>query len=332
MAKIAWLFPGQGSQAVGMGKDLAGASAAARECFRVADEALGMPLSRLCFEGPLEELTLTENTQPAIVTTSAAVVAALRERHPTLPEPAFAAGHSLGEYSALTTAGALALGDAVRICRARGAAMQAAVPAGQGAMAAIMNLDKASIEAICAEVAASDGVADQGVADQWVVSAANFNAPTQTVIAGSAQAVARASALVTSRGGRAVPLKVSAPFHCALMAPARDGLAAALAAASLAAPRWPVLANVDAAPRLEAKAIASALLAQIDQPVQWVATIERMQAEGVTHALELGPGSVLAGLCKRIAKNLKVLSVGSVEALERVPAFFESESTHVRAE
>src|SRR5690349_840068 len=209
---VAWLFPGQGSQAVGMGKDLVESSAAARDVFARADEALGEKLSQLILEGPEDALTLTANAQPAIVTTSIAALAAIREKYPELPRPRFAAGHSLGEYSALVAAGALTLEDAVRLVRARGRAMQDAVPPGEGAMAAIMGVDASRLEQICREVMEDEKVG--------VVSCANFNAPGQIVIAGSAKAVERACARASEEKGKAIPLKVSAPFHCALMAPA----------------------------------------------------------------------------------------------------------------
>jgi [acyl-carrier-protein] S-malonyltransferase len=304
--KIAWLFPGQGAQEVGMGKALAEASASARDVLARADAALGEPLSRLCFEGPIEELTLTRNTQPAIVAVSCAAVAALRERCPELPPPACAAGHSLGEYSALVAAGALDLEQAIRLCRLRGAAMQEAVPPGAGAMAAIMGLAPDALQALCDEAAEGE-----------IVAPANFNAPGQIVLAGHAGAVSRAGALVGQRGGKAVPLKVSAPFHCGLMRPAAERLAPALAEASIRAPAFPVYANVDAAPNTDPDRARALLLRQIDSPVQWTSTIERMAAEGVTHALELGPGKVLAGLIKRITKQIAVLGVGDPAGVER---------------
>ncbi|MDI1434181.1 ACP S-malonyltransferase [Polyangium sorediatum] len=311
--KVAWLFPGQGSQLVGMGKELAATSEAARRTFERADAALGEPLSQLCFEGPMEELTLTANTQPAIVAASAAIVAALRERHPDLAPPVFAAGHSLGEYSALCAAGAIELEDAVRLCRLRGSAMQAAVPSGEGAMSAIMGLDAEAIAAICEEAAAGE-----------IVSPANYNAPGQVVIAGHKDAVARAGELVVARGGKAVPLKVSAPFHCALMRSARDALAPALERVVIHPLVFPVIANVDASPNVDPGRVAELLLRQIDGAVLWSASVERMAAEGVTHALELGPGKVLAGLGKRIAKSIKVLSVSDPAGIDAVPAFLEA--------
>ncbi len=316
--KLAWLFPGQGTQAVGMGKDAYEQSQGARSAFEEADRALGESLSKLCFAGPLAELTLTTNTQPAIVATSMALLAALREAVPGMPEPAFAAGHSLGEYSALCAAGALGLGDAVKICRIRGSAMQRAVPEGTGAMAAVMNLDGAEVAAACRE-------ALEGAAEGEVVSCANFNAPSQTVIAGSVAAVARAGEIAKERGGKVIPLNVSAPFHCALMAPAKGAVSEALMQAEVRAPRFPVIANVDAEPKSDGAAVQKALVDQVDSPVQWVRTIEKLGALGVTHALEIGPGRVLSGLARRIDKNLEVLSVGGLEAIERVPSFLGME-------
>jgi [acyl-carrier-protein] S-malonyltransferase len=313
--KIAWLFPGQGSQEVGMGKTLAEASPAARDVFARADAALPPPpISRLCFEGPLEELTLTANTQPALVTTSAAIVAALRERWPELPAPAFAAGHSLGEYSALVAAGALSLETAVRLTRLRGAAMQEAVPPGEGGMAAIMGMDTAGVEALCADAAQGD-----------VLSPANYNSPGQTVIAGHARAVERAREIAAPRGGKVTVLKVSAPFHCALMRPAAVHLAAELARTLVAPLAFPVVANVDAEPNADPGRVADLLTRQVDAPVQWVRIIERIAAEGVTLALEIGPGKVLAGLVKRIDKRVKVLSVGDAAGIEKVDAFLRGE-------
>jgi [acyl-carrier-protein] S-malonyltransferase len=312
--KVAWLFPGQGSQEVGMGKALAAASVAARDAYARADAALGEPISTLCFEGPIEALTLTANTQPALVATSAALVAALRERWPEMEAPAFAAGHSLGEYSALVAAGALDLAAAVRLCRLRGAAMQDAVPPGEGGMAAIMGMDAAGVEALCHDAAQGD-----------VLAPANFNSPGQIVIAGHARAVERARELGGARGGKLTLLKVSAPFHCALMRPAAERLAPAFAAAEVGPFAFPVVANLDGEPNADPARVASLLTRQIDGPVQWVRTIERIAAEGVTRALEIGPGKVLAGLVKRIDKRVKVLNVSDAEGIERVKAFLEEE-------
>ncbi len=312
---IAWLFPGQGAQAVGMGKELFETSAAARDVFEQADEALGEDLSGLIFAGPMDRLTLTANTQPAIVATSAAVLAAIRERYPDLPLPTCAAGHSLGEYSALLAAGSMALADAVRVTRVRGSAMQQAVAPTVGAMAAVMRLDGDVVAELCATVAGED---------DWVVSPANFNAPGQTVIAGHAAAVRRVCELVGERRGKAIPLKVSAPFHCKLMAPARAQLAEALEVVALQSQAFPVLANVDAEPKDGAEHVRASLLQQVDQPVQWVRTIERMHELGIDRAIEIGPGRVLAGLVKRIDKTIPVLSVCDPASINEVPGFIGS--------
>jgi len=294
-----------------MGKDVHDESPAARRVFDQADAALGERLARLCFEGPLEALTLTANTQPAVLTASCALLAALRERCPNLPVPACAAGHSLGEYSALVAAGALDLADGVRVCRLRGRAMQEAVPAGEGAMSAIMGMEGDIVADICAQ-ATSEGA---------LVSPANFNAPDQTVIAGHAAAVGRAGVLARARGAKVIPLKVSAPFHCALMAPAREQLAAALGNVTFRAPAFPVLANVDAEPKTDAAGLRDALVRQVDSPVQWRRSIERMAELGVSHALEIGPGRVLAGLVKRIDRSIRVLSIDTAGCIEKVNEF-----------
>lgn len=316
--KIAWLFPGQGAQAVGMGRDAHDASTAARDVFARVDGAvsseLGRSLSQLCFDGPESDLTLTQNTQPAIVATSIALLAALRERVPELPEPSFAAGHSLGEYAALVAAGALRVEDACLVVHRRGKAMQEAVPAGEGAMSAVMGIDPSLLEQLCAQAAQETGL---------VVSPANFNAPGQIVIAGATKAVARANALVGENKGRAIPLKVSAPFHCALMRPAAAVVSASLDAIAVSAPRFPVVANVDARPRTEPADLKDALVRQVDAPVRWQASVEAMVAAGVTHALEIGPGKVLAGLVKRISKDLKVHNVSDLASIEGVPAFLQ---------
>jgi [acyl-carrier-protein] S-malonyltransferase len=302
--RVAWCFPGQGSQFVGMAKDVADAFPAAREVFDRADQALGDKISTLCFEGPEEALVLTRNTQPAIVTTSMAVLAALRART-NVPAPVSAAGHSLGEYSALVASGALTLEDAVRIVRLRGEAMQEATPPGSGAMAAVMGLSPDKLDAICEEAAQGE-----------VVSSANYNAPGQIVIAGHAAAVARASKLVAERQGKAIPLKVSAPFHCSLMAPAARTLAARLETVAILPLAFPVLANVDARPNQDAARVKELLVKQVDHPVRWEETVRAMADAGVTHILEIGPGKVLAGLVKRIAKSIEVLPVGTIEGIE----------------
>lgn len=300
----AWLFPGQGAQAVGMGKALCEASPAARRVFERADAALGWSISKLCFEGPDAELILTKNTQPAIVTTSVAALEALREAHPDLPPPAFAAGHSLGEYSALVAVGALSLEDAVRTVHIRGAAMQEAVPAGQGAMAAIMGGDEEAVRTLCGDAAESD-----------VLQPANFNAPGQIVIAGSAPAVERAVALAKQRGLKAIPLKVSAPFHCALMEPAARAVEHALASVTVHPFDIPVVSNVEARPNTASDRVPELLVRQVDSPVLWDRSVAAMAEAGVSAALELGPGKVLAGLVKRIAKSITVQSVGEPQHL-----------------
>jgi [acyl-carrier-protein] S-malonyltransferase len=316
--KAAWLFPGQGSQAVGMARDVLEASGAARAVFERADAALagewgdGGSLSRLILEGPEDTLILTANAQPALVATSCAILAAIRERVPELPLPALAAGHSLGEYSALVASGALSLEDALRLVRVRGRSMQDAVPAGTGAMSAIMGIEPTRLDALCAEATAGT---------QQVVSPANYNAPGQIVVAGHADAVARLNALATAEKGRAIPLKVSAPFHCALMAPAARALAGELARVTFLAPAFPVVANFDARPNLDASRTRELLVRQVDGAVRWDATIRLMAAEGITHALEIGPGKVLAGLVKRIAKEIRVLSVGDAASVAQVPGF-----------
>lgn len=314
--KIAWLFPGQGAQAVGMGRDAHDASAAAAEVFARVDGAvsgeLGRSLRDLCFQGPEGDLTLTKFTQPAIVATSIALLAALRESIPELPTPTFAAGHSLGEYAALVAAGALRVEDACLVVHRRGKAMQEAVPPGEGAMSAVMGIDPSLLEQLCAEAAAETGV---------VVSPANFNAPGQIVIAGAAQGVARVNALVADHKGKAIPLKVSAPFHCALMRPAADVVRASLAAIEVSTPSFPVIANVDARARTAPDDIKDALVRQVDAPVRWQASVEAMVAAGVTHALEIGPGKVLAGLVKRISKDLKVHNVYDMASIEGAKAF-----------
>ncbi|HEY1908096.1 MAG TPA: ACP S-malonyltransferase [Myxococcaceae bacterium] len=307
MVKVAFVFPGQGSQAVGMGKALAEAFPEARAVFQSADDALGEPLSRLCFEGPESELVLTRNTQPAILTTSIAAHAVWSARGGTA---AFVAGHSLGEYSALVAAGALSLGDAVRAVRARGTFMQEAVPAGTGAMAAVLGLDAEVVTRVCAEVAGSE-----------VVSPANYNSPEQTVIAGHATAVERASARLKEAGAkRVVPLAVSAPFHTALMEPVKPRLAEVLARCKFSAPRVPVVTNVEAAPNADAARVVPLLLAQVSAPVRWVESVRALAAAGVTRVVELGPGKVLGGLVKRISKDVEVLNVEDPASLEKALA------------
>ena len=298
---LALLFPGQGSQFVGMGKALWNESPAARAVFEEADSALGLPISRLCFEGPEEELKLTANTQPAILTHS---IAAFRDLEARFPErvagAAFAAGHSLGEYSACVAAGVLSLADAARLVRRRGLFMQEAVPPGEGAMAAIVGLDAEQVEAACREAAQGE-----------VVSPANFNSPEQVVIAGHAAAVARASQACTARGAkRALALPVSAPFHCALMAPARDRLAPLLAETRFADAAVAVVTNVDALAETRGARLRDALVRQVDSPVRWVDSVRLLFREGVDRAIEIGPGKVLSGLVRRTEPGIKVENHG----------------------
>jgi len=293
-----------------MGRALSSAFAEANTVFERADQALGFSIRALCFEGPEAELTLTKHTQPAIVTTSVATLAAIRAAHPSLPAPSFAAGHSLGEYSALVAAGALTLEDAVRIVHLRGRAMQEAVPEGEGGMAAVMGGDRATVEALCQEAAEGD-----------VLAPANFNAPGQIVISGHKRAVDRAMVQAATKKLKAIALKVSAPFHCALMAPAARAVEAALSGLTLAAPSFPVIANVNALPNQDAEATKALLVRQIDSPVLWEQTFALMAESGITHALEIGPGKVLAGLGKRIDKRIAVLSVGDAESIAKIPEF-----------
>jgi [acyl-carrier-protein] S-malonyltransferase len=300
---LAFVFPGQGSQQVGMGKALYDASPAAKAIFDEADDALGSELSALCFEGPDTELVLTANTQPAILTTSVAALAALRERG--YDTPSFVLGHSLGEFSALVAAGALAFADAVRLVRLRGQAMQDAVPAGTGAMAAVIGLPIEELEALCKEAAQDE-----------LVSPANENGGGQTVVAGHAAAVDRLMALAKSRKGRVMPLKVSAPFHCALMAPAAARLDAALADVRIGAPTVPVITNVEAEPNADAARVRELLVRQVTHRVRWEASVQRAAQLGVTQAIELGHGKVLANLIKKIAPELTVQPCGSPADLD----------------
>jgi [acyl-carrier-protein] S-malonyltransferase len=307
---VAWLFPGQGTQAVGMGRALADASPAAREVFERADDALSEPLSRRCFEGPLPELTLTANTQPAILATSIAALAALREAIPELPDPAFAAGHSLGEYSALVAAGALSLEDAIRLVRLRGRAMQEAMPEGAGTMAAVLGGDEAAVRRLCDAARESE-----------VLELANFNAPGQIVIAGHAGAVSRASQLAGRFKLKTIPLTVSAPFHSSLMAPAARIVEDALSHVRIAPPRFAVVTNVEAEPNQDAGRIAPLLVRQIGGAVRWSQSVAWLAAQGVTHALEIGPGKVLAGLARKIDKRIAVHSVGDPSGVEAARTF-----------
>jgi [acyl-carrier-protein] S-malonyltransferase len=305
--RTAFLFPGQGSQAVGMGKSLAEAFPEARAVFAAVDDALSEKLSALCFEGPVEALTLTANTQPAILAVSLAAHAVWKAR---APSPSHVAGHSLGEYSALVASGALGLADAARAVRARGRFMQEAVPKGEGAMAAVLGLDAQSVGRVCSEASEGD-----------VLSPANYNTPEQTVVAGHARAVDRAMPRFKEAGAkRVVPLNVSAPFHCALMAPVVRRLEDVLASVPVGALHVPVVTNVEATPNLDAAQVVPLLLRQVTAPVRWVECLRAMAAAGVTRMVELGPGRVLSGLARSTVKEMEVLNVEDVASFEKALA------------
>jgi len=304
----AFVFPGQGSQAVGMGRELAAAFASAREVFEEVDDALGQTLTRLMFEGPEDELRLTENAQPALMAVSLAVVRVLeRDAGLRLADKArFVAGHSLGEYSALAAAGALSTADTARLLKRRGRAMQEAVPVGEGAMAALIGLDLETAAQVAAEAA-----------QDQVCAPANDNAPGQVVISGATAAVERAMELATARGARrAILLPVSAPFHCALMAPAADVMAEALAEAVILPPRIPVIANMTAAPVSDPEAARRLLVQQVTAMVRWRESVLYMKAEGVETLVELGVGKVLSGLTRRIDRELTAINAGTPDEVD----------------
>jgi [acyl-carrier-protein] S-malonyltransferase len=303
---IAFIFPGQGSQSVGMGKALCDAFPEAKAVFDAADDALHEKLSTMCFEGPEEALKLTANTQPAILTTSVAAHAVFSKRLATAP--AFVAGHSLGEYSALVAAQAMSLGDAVKAVRARGTFMQDAVPAGVGAMSAVLGLPPEKVAELCAQAAQGE-----------IVSCANFNEPGQTVIAGHTKAVERAGELLKAAGAkRVLPLPVSAPFHCALMQPVVPRLGEVLG--TFKDPIVPVISNVEATPNTSGARVKDLLLQQVTGSVRWIETIQAMEKAGVTKVVELGPGRVLCGLVKRISKNIESFNVEDPASLDKTLA------------
>lgn len=303
MGKTAYIFPGQGSQAVGMGKDLADSSPAARAAFDEADEALGFGLSEMCFGGTEEELALTANTQPAILTTSVAAFRAMKEAG--YPDPDFVAGHSLGEYSALVAAGSIPLSDAVKTVRKRGTYMQEAVPVGVGAMAAIIGLGLEEVEQGCVE--ASRGL---------VCSPANINSPKQIVIAGDSDAVDRACEILKDKGARrAIRLNVSAPFHSSLMMPAQERLAEDLRSLSFADLAFPIIENVSAEVNSSGDSVAEALTRQVSSPVRWLQSVEKLIGLGVDSFVEVGAGKVLCGLVRQTDREVKCSNVEDSDSL-----------------
>jgi len=306
---VAFLFPGQGSQAAGMGKELASLYPAARQTFQEADDALGFAISKLCFEGPDEQLKLTENTQPAILTMSTAVARVLREKGIT---PQFAAGHSLGEYSAHVVAGTLPFAEAVRTVRNRGRYMQEAVPAGEGGMAAILGMALDQLQQVCADAAQGE-----------VVSPANINSPDQIVISGHQKAVERAAELAKQRGAkRAVMLVVSAPFHCALMQPAQDRLESDLQALHFSNPEVPVVSNIDSTPKTTGEGSRHALVRQVTGAVQWAKSMQTLIDLGVKTFVEVGPGKVLTGLMRQIDRSQTCLNAEDEASLQKVSNHF----------
>jgi [acyl-carrier-protein] S-malonyltransferase len=304
MSGAAFVFPGQGSQCVGMGKELSDHFPEAREVFQAAEDALGEKLSRLCFEGPEDALRLTANTQPAILTVSVAAYAVLAKR---VPPPAAASGHSLGEYSALVAAGAIGIRDAVLAVRARGQLMQQAVPEGVGAMAAVIGLPPEVVKSICEQLA-----------DGQVLAPANYNSPEQTVIAGHAEAVARAEPKLKQAGAkRVLRLAVSAPFHCALMESVKPKLAEVLRAIHFKSLKFPVISNVEATANGDRDRVVPLLIEQVSRPVRWTDCVHEIERLGIKTVVEVGPGKVLSGLVKRISKSLSVVNIEDCRTAEQ---------------